>query len=76
LTELNGELRSMDVKARCVCRRRSNVDRLSGRPDTEDVDAVFEPVRYIRMAARKGCQRNGLEIGWLNDASRDLSRAA
>jgi hypothetical protein len=69
LTELNGELRSMDVKGE-MCLYGGAVMSIvyQARPDTEDVDAVFEPVRYIRMAARKVAKRNGLEIGWLNDA--------
>jgi hypothetical protein len=69
LTELNDELRSMDVKGE-ICLYGGAVMALvyKARPDTEDVDAVFEPVRYIQMAARRVAERNGLPIGWLNNA--------
>jgi len=40
----------------------------NARPDTEDVDAVFEPVRYIRRAAQRVGERHNLEKGWLNNA--------
>lgn len=32
----------------------------NARPDTDDVDAIFEPVRAIRIAARKSRS----ETGW------------
>lgn len=69
LTELNDELRAMDVKGE-ICLYGGAVMALvyNARPDTEDVDAIFEPVRSIRIAARKVAERNGLEIGWLNTA--------
>src|SRR6266567_61684 len=69
LSELNEELRSMDVKGE-ICLYGGAVMALAynARPDTEDVDAVFEPVRYIRKAARIVAERNGLEVGWLNNA--------
>lgn len=69
LTELNDELRSMQVKGE-ICLYGGAVMALvyDARPDTEDVDAIFEPVRSIRIAARKVAERNGLEIGWLNTA--------
>src|SRR3989442_8268478 len=69
LTELNDELRSMDVKGE-ICLYGGAVMALAynARPDTEDVDAIFEPVRHIRIAARKVAEKNGLEIGWLNNA--------
>lgn len=69
LTELNDELGSMEVKGE-ICLDGGAVMALAynARPDTEDVYAVFEPVRYIRKAARIVAKRNGLEIGWLNNA--------
>src|SRR6266567_35731 len=69
LSELNEELRSMDVKGE-ICLYGGAVMALAynARPDTEDVDAIFEPVRHIRIAARKVAEKNGLEIGWLNNA--------
>jgi predicted nucleotidyltransferase len=69
LTELNDELRSMDVKGE-LCLYGGAVMALAynARPDTDDVDAIFEPVRYIRKAAGRVAERNGLEKGWLNHA--------
>lgn len=69
LTELNDELRSMDVKGE-ICLYGGAVMALvyDARPDTEDVDAIFEPISAIRIAARRVGERNGLEIGWLNTA--------
>jgi hypothetical protein len=69
LTELNDELSSMDVKGE-ICLYGGAVMALAydARPDTEDVDAIFEPVRQIRKAARIVAERHGLEIGWLNNA--------
>jgi Nucleotidyltransferase of unknown function (DUF6036) len=69
LTELNEELRSMDVKGE-ICLDGGAVMALAynARPDTDDVDAIFEPVRYIRRAAGHVAERHGLEKGWLNHA--------
>src|SRR5258708_1324139 len=69
LSELNEELRSMDVKGE-VCLYGGAVMALAynARPDTDDVDAVFEPVRYIQRAATRVAERHGLEQGWLNHA--------
>ena len=69
LTELNDELRLMDVKGE-LCLYGGAVMALvyKARPDTDDVDAIFEPVRYIRIAARKVSERHGLPIDWLNMA--------
>jgi len=69
LSELNEELRSMDVKGE-ICLYGGAVMALAykARPDTDDVDAIFEPVRYIQKAARLVAQKNGLPVGWLNNA--------
>src|SRR5437763_13407311 len=69
LSELNEELRSMDVKGE-ICLYGGAVMALAykARPDTDDVDAIFEPERYIRIAARLVAQKNGLPVGWLNNA--------
>jgi len=69
LSELNEELCSMDVKGE-ICLYGGAVMALAykARPDTDDVDAIFEPVRYIRIAARRVAERNGLPVGWLNTA--------
>ena len=69
LTELNDELRLMDIKGEvslyggavmCLA--------FKARPATKDVDAIFEPVREIRNASHRVAERHGLEIGWLNMA--------
>jgi len=69
LTELNEELRSMDIKGEiCLYGGAVMAIAYNARPDTDDVDAVFEPVRQVRRAARLVAERNGLPIGWLNNA--------
>ncbi len=52
LAELNDELRAIDVKGE-ICLYGGAVMALAynARPDTEDVDAIFEPIKYIRNAA-------------------------
>jgi hypothetical protein len=69
LNELNEELRSMEVKGE-LCLYGGAVMALvyDARPNTDDVDAVFKPVRYIRRAAGKIAERHGLPKGWLNYA--------
>jgi Nucleotidyltransferase of unknown function (DUF6036) len=69
LTELDDELRSMDVKGE-VCLYGGAVMALvyDARPNTDDVDAVFKPVRLIRRAEGKIAERHGLPKGWLNYA--------
>ena len=64
LSEMNEELRSMDVKGE-ICLYGGAVMALvyKARPDTDDVDAIFEPVRYIRIGARRVAERNGLPAG-------------
>ena len=69
LTELNDELRLMDIKGEvslyggavmCLA--------FKARPATKDVDAIFEPVKEIRNASHRVAERHGLLIGWLNMA--------
>lgn len=69
LEELNDELRAMNVKGE-VCLYGGAVMCLvfDARPSTKDVDAVFEPVRYIRRAAGRIAERRGLDKDWLNYA--------
>jgi hypothetical protein len=71
LSELNEELRASDVKGE-VCLYGGAVMCLAfnARRATKDVDAVFEPVRYIRKAAGRVAERHGLEKDWLNHAVR------
>ena len=38
------------------------------RPATKDVDAIFEPVEFIRLAISKIAERYDLPIDWLNHA--------
>jgi len=38
------------------------------RPATKDIDAIFEPVKYIRLAIRKITERHNLPVDWLNFA--------
>lgn len=40
----------------------------SSRRSTEDLDAIFEPKRVVRDAARKVASRHGLPDDWINDA--------
>jgi hypothetical protein len=69
LEELNDELRAMNVKGE-VCLYGGAVMCLvfDARPATKDVDAVFEPVRYIRKAAGRIAEKHGLRKDWLNYA--------
>jgi hypothetical protein len=69
LAELNDELREINVKGE-VCLYGGAVMCIvyNARPATKDVDAVFEPVRYIRRAAGRVAARHGLEKDWLNHA--------
>jgi hypothetical protein len=69
LNELNDELRAMNVKGE-VCLYGGAVMCLAynARPATKDVEAVFEPVRFIRKAAARVAETHGLRQDWLNYA--------
>lgn len=69
LTELNDELRLMDIKGEvslyggavmCLA--------FKARPATKDVDAIFEPIREIRRAAQRIADRHHLRKDWMNMA--------
>jgi hypothetical protein len=69
LTELNDELRLMDIKGEvslyggavmCLA--------FKARPATKDVDAIFEPVKEIRNASHRIAERYNLKLDWLNFA--------
>ena len=68
LTELNDELRLMDIKGEvslyggavmCLA--------FNARAATKDVDAIFHPASEIRVAAKRIAGRHGLPEDWLND---------
>jgi Nucleotidyltransferase of unknown function (DUF6036) len=69
LSELNDELRAMDVKGE-ICLYGGAVMCLvfDARPATKDVDAVFRPARQIRQAAERVAQTHDIRGDWLNDA--------
>jgi hypothetical protein len=69
LEELNDELRALDVKGEIYLYRGAVMCvAFNARPQTKDVDAVFEPVRHIRGAAGRIAERHGLPKDWLNHA--------
>lgn len=69
LREVNDELALQNVKGE-ICLYGGAVMCLvfKARPATKDIDAVFEPVKYIRAAIRKIAERHNLPIDWLNFA--------
>lgn len=69
LREINDELALQNVKGE-ICLYGGAVMCLvfKARPATKDVDAVFEPITYIRSAVRIITERHDLSVDWLNFA--------
>lgn len=68
LTELNDELRLMDIKGEAsLFGEAVMVLAFKARIATKDVDAIFHPTAEIRAAARRIAERHGLPETWLND---------
>lgn len=68
LTELNDELRLMDIKGEVsLFGGAVMVLAFKARIATKDVDAIFHPSAEIRQAAKRVAERHGLPETWLND---------
>lgn len=68
LTELNDELRLMDIKGEVSLYGGAvMVLAFKTRISTKDVDAIFEPSSEIRVAVARIAERHGLLEHWLND---------
>ncbi|CAN5645331.1 DUF6036 family nucleotidyltransferase [soil metagenome] len=67
LREVNDELALQNVKGE-ICLYGGAVMCLvfKARPATKDVDAIFEPVKFIRNAITKIAERHDLRQDWLN----------
>lgn len=69
MSELNDELRLMDIKGEVsLFGGAVMVLAFNTRVSTKDIDAVFEPIREIRNAAHKIAERYDLKLDWLNYA--------
>ena len=69
LTELNDELRLMDIKGEVsLFGGVVMVLAFNARPSTRDVDAIFEPIKEIRNASHRIAERHDLRLDWLNMA--------
>ena len=69
LREINDELALKDVNGE-ICLYGGAVMCLvfKARPSTKDVDAIFEPIKFIRNAISKIAERHNLRQDWLNFA--------
>ena len=69
LREVGDELAAQNVKGE-ICLYGGAVMCLvfKARPATKDVDAIFEPVKFIRRAISKIAERYDLPLDWLNHA--------
>ncbi len=69
LTELNEELRLMDIKGEVSLYRGAVMCLVyDARPATKDVDAIFKPTSEIRQAIAAITARHDLDENWFNDA--------
>jgi len=69
LTELNEELRAMDIKGEVSLFGGAVMCLVyDARPATKDVDAIFRPMADIRKAIERVAEKHGLDRDWMNDA--------
>lgn len=70
-SELNDELSKKNVLGEIgICGGAVMCLVFQARESTKDIDAIFEPTRDIRQAAKKVGKKNGLDESWLNDAAK------
>lgn len=73
LTELNDELRLMDIKGEVSLFGGAVMCLVyDARPATKDVDAIFRPVKEIRTAISRIAGRHHLSENWINDAVKGI----
>jgi hypothetical protein len=67
LRELNEELALLEVTGEiCIYGGAVMCLVFKSRPATKDVDAIFEPVKFIRGAITRIAERHNLQQDWLN----------